>query len=83
MTLRRNIDGTIQEFAPDVIATTTAVTAYSMAGILGIRISTAAEYYINSDSANKATMPVGVTLRSPNVESLTFTLATTLEIMSE
>lgn len=74
----------IQGFAVREIVTAAAGAPFYVSadtGIIGIRISAASEYYINSDSVNKASMPAGVTIIDGHTESYTFTADTVLEVM--
>ncbi len=79
-----NTGNPIQGFTPSEIRD---VTAMDFTGadknIIGIRLNTESEYYINTDSANKATMPAGVTIIDSKVSAITFTASTTVEIMVE
>lgn len=73
-----NVSSPIQGFTPHRIETTTVL---NTSGILAIRVSTPVLYHINGDSGNQATMPVGVTVISKNVSSITFGTATAVEVM--
>jgi len=71
----------IQGFRPTKIVTTTAGTAYTFDRVLAIRLSAESEYFINADSANKTSMPPGASVIDERVTSVTFTNATTIELM--
>ena len=79
-----NTANPIQGFTPSEITTVAAAGVLDVSpgtGIVGIRISADSEYYINADSANKATMPAGVTIVASTVYQYTFTAETIVEIM--
>lgn len=69
----------IHGFAPSEIRLN--VTALDVTDIEGIRLSTESEYYIGTDSANKAMMPAGVTIIDTRINRIVFTTGTTVEIM--
>ncbi|WP_372830987.1 hypothetical protein [Pontibacterium sp.] len=69
----------IQGFAPSEIRN--GVTTLDLNDVEAIRISADAEYYINGALASKAIMPAGATVISGRINELTFTSATTVEIM--
>lgn len=72
------VSNPVQGFTPDRIETATVL---DTTGILAIRVSEAVTYHINNDTGNVATMPIGVTVIAQDVASLTFGLATTVEVM--
>ena len=71
-------EGTIlQGFTPNRIESTTNLTTD---GIIAIRVSAAVSYQINA-TGTSATMPVGVTVISPNIKTIDFAGATVIEVM--
>lgn len=72
------VNNPIQGFTPTRIETATTL---DTTDIVAIRVSEAVSYYINSDSGNTATMPIGVTVVGKDVASYTFAMSTTVEVM--
>lgn len=74
----------VQGFAPSKIQTFAAATPTSVSDYLAIRTTEAGEYYINSDSGNKATVAAGVLIViADDVTTLTFTASTICEVMTK
>lgn len=74
------LNGAIQNFGSDRIATASAGVAFDVSDIKIIRIAADSEYFINTDSANKADMLRGCTSFFSEVDSVTFTNDTVMEI---
>ena len=77
MVVNPSTDDRVQGFAPRSIWTGTSL---DVSNVFAIRLASAASYQINA-AGIVGTMPPGVTIIAPRVDSLDFTSTVTLEIM--